>query len=332
MVRWNVPVLRIYTDMHGRHTEKARTTARTHGTILYYQHSGEVPFLGTACTLSGGLVAATITGFLYSWCIVYVPFACLNAIFTIGFGIVIALAVHYLATFSRIRSNAVPIVITLLACGSGYYVAWGTDFMARAKHPENVSSLAAFNPFFLRQYVQHFYEQGAWTFSSGRTPVSGISLGIIWSLEALTIFGTAVAAVRWATGDTTFCEKCGVWSAKAENLARYVPGDEQDLAARLDASDYEVLAGRKLPLASAREFWQLDAHLCPSCDEHACLSVDRVTLSFDNDGKVTRNARTIINKLIVGRTQIQQIVAAAPQPAVDETLEKWIGEMSSPPG
>lgn len=123
------------------------------------------------------------------------------------------------------------------------------------------------------------------------------------------------------SSDETYCEACGAWSKSAKGLAHYERGDAKELVARLDEGDISVLAGRKLPHPAANNFWQLEAHLCPTCSDRTCLSITDVTIKDDGKGNVNREDKYLVNKLLIRRDQLDAIVAAAPRPEPDPTLK-----------
>lgn len=289
----------------------------------YYRHSGEYPLLGTCGILVGSVVTAAVAGFAYAWASVYIPFIYLNFFFTIGFGAGVGALVGTLAQRVHIRSNTIPLIITFLACLAGYYVAWGADLLARVTLLPDVSWLTAFSPRTLWTYIRHFYEHGFWTIGhgNGKDPISGIGLAFFWLLEVVTLFGAALYLCYKTSSDETYCEACGVWATSAKGLAHYERGDAKELVARLDEGDVSVLAGRKLPQPSAMTFWQLKAHLCPTCSDHTCLSITDVTIKDDGKGNVNRNDKYLVNKLLVSRDQLDTIVASAPRPEPDPPLE-----------
>lgn len=300
----------------------------------YYRHSGEFPLLQTCGIFVGSVVTAAVAGFAYAWASVYIPFIYLNGILTAGFGAAVGALVGTLAQRVHIRSNKIPLVITFLACLAGYYVAWGADFLARINLPAGMSWLTAFHPQLLWGYIRHFYEHGFWTIGhgvgNGKDPISGIALGIFWLLEVATLFGVALYLCYKTSSDETYCEACGVWSTSAKGLAHYERGDAKDLVARLDEGDISVLAGRKLPHPAANNFWQLEAHLCPTCSDHTCLSITDVTIKDDGKGNVNREDKYLVNKLLVTREQFDAIVAAAPRPEPDKSLEEFLKNPTPP--
>jgi len=287
----------------------------------YYRHSGEFPLLATCGVFVGSVVTAAVAGFAYAWASVYIPFIYLNFFFTIGFGAGVGALVGTLAQRVHIRSNTIPLIITFLACLAGYYVAWGADFLARINLPAGMTWLAAFHPQLLWGYIRHFYENGFWTIGHIKDPISGIGLAFFWLLEVITLFGAALYLCYTTSSDNTYCEACGVWSTSAKGLVHYERGDAKELVARLDEGDISVLAGRKLPHPAATTFWQLEAHLCPTCSEHTCLSITDVTIKSDANGNVNRNDKLLVNKLLISRAELDAIVAAAPRPEPDPPLE-----------
>jgi len=278
----------------------------------YYRHSGRAPLAGALATAVVGVLVASILAIIYSFAIVWIPFIYLNFLLTVAFGGLTGIIVAVLGQRVKIRNSLLLIVIALAAIAVGYYVAWGADLWARAPDIVEGDVLSAWNPSLLKEYVKFFYDKGAW--SIGRTAdtnVSGLFLGAVWLVEAGMIFGLSAIGVLAITGDSTFCEQCDCWSTKKDGLATFALTDERDLHAALEQGDYAKLAERPILPGTSENYLQVDAYICPSCDDHCCLNVVKVTTTINDKKEREKSTTKLIDRLQLDAGGLKQFLAAA---------------------
>lgn len=284
----------------------------------YYQHSGTVPIGGAIRTMIEGLAAATFLAIIYSYAINYIPIVYANIVGTLGFGAIIGWLVAHESKSTKIRNSVVPALIGLICGLAGLYVAWAVDLKARGGVP-GLGLFGGLDPTILIPYIQWFYENGAWGIGKGGGVVSGIPLGIVWLVEAGMIVGLATSIPWGAYKTNVFCEPCDQWTEQKGDVLRLNAGTADDVVARLTAGDFASLQNVPLAEPGADTFLRLKLDSCDSCEETNCLGVDQVTITVDKEGKPTEKTRTLINRMLISRGEVELLHSlAAPAPAEAE--------------
>lgn len=280
---------------------------------LHYRHSGRIPPAGLILVPLVGSLTAVVLGVIYSFAICYIPFIYLNLLFTIGFGMGIGFALAWAARVTQVRSAMFGLLAMVVAVSVGYYAAWGADLLARAGFDEFPSVWMAWHPEALADYIPAFYERGAWTLK-GNTTVSGVFLGAVWAIELGAIFYFAWAGVSSFFKENTFCEDCYGWSQRRNGLAVYGTGNALEVSRRLNTGDVNALSGCAPAVAGASDFLGLNAHICPTCDEHCFITLQRVTTTVNAKGESKTETKTMVDRLGVDGASLKTILAAAPAP------------------
>lgn len=282
--------------------------------VDYYQHSGKAPLIGWLLAAAAGVPMAIVGGVIYAFATVYIPIIYLNFLLTFIFSISIGLAVSWGAKRGHVRSP--NIVGTIAGCAAiiGMYAAWGADMLARVG-AENVPSVwSCFEPEELWAYVKAFYEQGQWTIGHSKEPISGIPLAIVWIIEAGGVIGFAMYWARNDLESLAYCERCGCWTRA--RLARLLDGTHIHALVRR-VRDGDLTALTEIPAAprDAKQQLLLETSGCQHCGESNFLTLTNVTKTVDKKGKESINKSVMVDKLVLGASDVALIEAEPPPPA-----------------
>lgn len=272
-----------------------------------YRHSGAISPIGIIIASTTGIVAASILGVIYSFAMVNIPSAKLHFLLPIGLGALIGVAVGWGAKIGKIRNLFVAAAYGFLCGLVGLYVAWGADLIARVIIPGKIPMdyLTAFSPSVLCDYIKQFYENGAWALKGGGN-VSGLFLGILWTLEALIVVGfSTVLATCWID-DLPFCENCNRWTVVKPIKKDLSLRNSQETLPALLEGDLSGLP--KFPLAQNENLYlQFELASCPSCEESHYLTIYNVTKSLDNKGKENIERKVLIRNMRIAAEDVPLI-------------------------
>jgi hypothetical protein len=280
-----------------------------------YRHSGVVPAAGALLVPGVGLLVALLSGSIYSLAIVSIPFVYLNIALTAIFGLAVGATIGAVGRQCNVRNTPFMIGVTLAVTAAGYYTAWAVDFLMRVRPADENGIWIAWNPEVLGRYVEFFYEQGGWTF--GGHVINDLQLGLVWLLEAAIIFGIAVYVVLEFVGNRTFCEACNRWSRHKPEAARFAPGSDDVIRVLVDLGDLSKLIALGPDSEDDDHFWRLETYLCPSCDEHCCVTVQAGEVKATANGHQTK-LKKLVDRLMIDKRQLDRL---APAPELEASPE-----------
>lgn len=259
----------------------------------YYQHSGKAPLSGILLTLVAGTIGGAILGAIYAALIYWIPFVFLLFFLTIGLGAVLGAMSGSLAAAGKIRHNGVTTQLAFVIALVAYYVHWvvwmdlmvGETFLKPAE---------------LWTMINRVAEVGAWSMFDW-TP-QGTALWVIWGIEAIIIVGMGTLGAHAAT-DVPFCEATNQWT------------EENTLGTRFRAVDPSVsidspsaLLGMLAPEhGTTGAFSEVTVFTAPN-SELRCVTLDVVTLEYDDDGKEQKNSKTIVKQMIFDRGSFDKLM------------------------
>jgi len=279
----------------------------------HYRHSGTIPLAGLILMPLAGSLTAIVLGCIYSYAICYIPFIYLNLFFAIGFGMGVGMALAWAARVTQVRSATYGLLSLVISVLVGYYAAWGADVLARGALGELPSVWMAWSPRLLAIYISVFYENGFWSFK-GNTTVSGMLLAAVWLIELGALFYFAWLGVSSFFKENTFCEDCYGWSQRRNGLAVYGAGNANEVSRRLNTGDVDALSSCAPVVGGASDFLTLNAHICPTCDEHCFITLQRMTTTINKKGESTTETKTLVDRFGVDGASLKTILAAAPAP------------------
>ncbi len=268
----------------------------------HYVHSGKTPIGGIAMTLVAGSIVGGILGALYAALIYWIPFVFLLFILTAGLGIVLGACSGGLAAAGKIRHNGVTTQLAFVASLVAYYVHWVVwmDLMTGEMF---------LRPDELWIMMNRIAATGAWTVFDW-TP-RGFSLWAIWGIEAAIIVGMGTLGAHAAT-DVPFCEASNQWTEENTLATRFRVVDP----AQPIESPSALLGALQPEHGTTGTFSEVTVFTAPG-SELRCVTLDAVTLEYDDDGKEQKNKQTIVKQMIFDRGSFDKLMSLNGEPVAE---------------
>ena len=265
----------------------------------HYVHSGKAPFGGIMLTLVAGSIAGGILGAIYAALIYWIPFVFLLFFLTIGLGVVLGALSGALAAAGKIRHNGMTTQLAFVAALVAYYVHWVVwiNFMAGEMF---------LKPDELWIMMNRIAQFGAWSIFDW-TP-QGTALWVIWGIEGLVIVGMGALGAHTVT-DMPFCEATNQWTKENTLATRFRVVDP---ATSIDSPS--ALLGLLEPEhGTTGAFSEVTVMTAPN-SELRCVTLDVVTLEYDDDGKEEKNKKTVVKQMIFDRGSFDKLMSLNGEP------------------
>lgn len=251
-------------------------------------------------------------GFAYGYLVKWIPFVYLNALITLGYGLVLGVVTGAVLKLCRVRNVPVAAVLASVVGVAANYFQWNghvhalVDGMPWLIQPRELWAVMGF-----------LYENGSWALRSGGN-VTGWFLASIWVIEAATILVLAVYLGTDPVRKTPYCEKSGSWLDEEktfETLAAFT--DAQELAALKAGDIAPVIAARPRP-AESNTYAKLTLKYSPRCEEFFTILVENVSITFDKKGEPKTETKALTADLVLPsemRALVEQFADLKPQAA-----------------
>jgi hypothetical protein len=285
--------------------------------VAFYRHSGRAHVLSIPIVVIKCLLVVPIASVAYSFILVYVPLLFFYPLLPVAYGLGVGSLVGSAAFNAKIRNYPLALLLGLAATLGGYYVIWGADLIARVGLPRVGDMWQAWSPEVLLRYIDVFYHHGFWEFRSfgpfghpmGGATVKGGLLGFAWFVELGLILFFVWLRIAHYIARNTFCEACYRWSENLGLVANYAYRDEGGMTRYvLDCNLPELLAQPLVPL-SASVCLQIYAHRCPTCDEHACVTLKKMVASPAYGNTIRNKATLLVDRMLYTKDELNPIVA-----------------------
>lgn len=260
----------------------------------YYKHSGNFEPVGLLLMMGFGVLGAVGGAFTYGYATHYIPLVIVTLLLTLGFGVVLGLLVEVGAKQGKVRNMPLLLAFSAFAGITAVYAQWVVFLHLKLDTGTWITS-----PGDILNIMQVMAAAGMWEVFDW-TPEGG-ALYTIWGIEAAIIAGGAIL-VPWASlSDLPFCEQTGEWAEASEATAPMaVPDDLEGLARAIEADPAGTV--RQIPRLEELEEVFLRATITYVADAPGTsyfLTVNVVTLSYDDDGDLTESTEEILQNLVV---------------------------------
>lgn len=246
--------------------------------VLYYKHSGRFTPFGVLAALFAGIVASIPLAWLYSYGIIQMPYIKLRAVSTIFFGLSVGWCAGFGLVWGKVRNNWIAALTGFASSAFALYLSW--VFWLVQLSVVGRYTLADFQlvlqPMTVWGIMQRVHMIGTWG-TSGSEATHGTELTLIWSLEALTVIGTGIAAAVAALRGKPFCENCDSWCNRSERLVFFPSVFGHDLKQRLEAKDLSFVE-KLVPTAEKFAHVRFDLFSCSTCNMLNTLSVNQLLI------------------------------------------------------
>lgn len=307
----------------------ARATATPGG--LYYKPSGEVTLAGLGAGIFGGLIVGLVLAFVYTYLIVYIPFVYINFLCTAGYVCGLGFVIGWLLRSGKMRNPVVGVFAAAVVSLICYYICWAVWFSAmlgRGDYDVSAFTLAS-NPSAMLALILRFNEHGAWSMGSGKTPVTGIFLWIVWAVEGLAVLVGPPAIVWSVLTSEPFCEYCGEWCEEDRGLVSLAQAEPAGLKQAFESKQFERLKSVGAKDSGASDWYKLDLHRCKRCDRTNTLTVKSEKITFDKKKNSKVESKTIMSKLVLSPPELEELrrvsrelTTPAPAPAGEPAAQQ----------
>jgi len=286
---------------------------------LYYRHSGQFSATGLTVAIVGGLISAVVLGFVYAYVDLYNPLMIVSFLATCGFAAGVGFVTGALMRWGHVRNNAMTKSVSFAVAVVALYAAWIFWIFAVAQKSE--PGLVPFNPWELAirpqvvwDIVREINDVGVWTIgghvgssSSGREPVKGIFLWLVWAAEAVAVLWIAVLVAVQMASSVPYCETCRKWCPKGKRLFSTPPGNDGVLKQRLEAKDFSYLIGLGPGGPLPSRWYEAYLHGCEGCRSLYTLTVNAVTMDINKKGEQKRTETVVVDKLLLSAKEFQTL-------------------------
>jgi len=311
------------------------TAELSYASQRYYRESGRFSLVKFPLATVVALLASVVCGGIYAVCDFYSPLVYLDFALTIGFGVGTGALVGYFIREAEVRNRALRIVISLLACIVAYYAAWIIWIVALSDHNgdrlEMPDILRLADPTVAWRIILQINHVGAWSLgdparTSKYSPETGTFLWIVWIAEAVTIFAGFIYMAEKIGGGLPYCETCGRWARSGKELFNLRLTDLAALRAQLESRDFAPMLAQS-PKGMADQTWlEVWTHSCDQCQEFNTLSVKHVKQTVDRKGRLHRQVRIKISRLLMNTVDLRAIQSILDQQVADRTKSLWVAD------
>jgi hypothetical protein len=141
---------------------------------------------------------------------------------------------------------------------------------------------------------------GPWSIFSW-TP-SGFGLWAIWGIEALLIVGIGTGFAHTIT-DAPFCEDTGQWTTETKLPTHFAP-----LPSDPDINSPGSLLAALRPVEDNTRAYTTVAVATAEGSELRCVSLERVTVETDKDGKDKTSEMRVVKNLLMDRDSFEKLM------------------------
>ncbi len=272
----------------------------------YHHPSGRFSMAGALLALASGLAAGVVFGGVYAYVDVYVPVVgefsfLLAAALGGGTGVVTGKALKA----GLVRNRMVAGAIAALTAAGTLYATW-VVYLFALLHQIGLRPrprALGLHPAVVWHALRTLDVSGAWRMEDS-TP-TGAVLWAIWLGEAAIVCGLLVFVALKSWGAAPFCEACGSWCAERKGVGTFALGDKLDLVPKLEAKDLSAL--ERLGPATTSPFLRVDLHGCPKCRQTNTLTLERVSVARQANGKTQVATRRWANRLLLTPSEAEQV-------------------------
>jgi len=268
-------------------------------TSKYYTHSGAFSPLSIVYFLAYGIIGSSILGGLYALAIYYIPFVYLNVLITFIFGLLNGMVIVFASKAGKTRNTALTTFFAMAFGVFAWYVSWAIWI-----NQTSLSSSFILTPQELGNYMSILAKLGPWSVFGWQA--KGVPLYLIWFIEFAIIAGGS-AFMAWSSiRDLPFCEGCNEWMDSPETIGPLQPiADQKEMAFQLERGDSSALSNLQKVDDEAKEYSNLILTSCDKCNQNHLLSLEKVTVTEDENNKKSKDEKNILSLLKIETEQYQ---------------------------
>jgi hypothetical protein len=243
------------------------------------------------------LIAAIPLGFVYSYAIKWIPIIYLNVLLTGGYGFLFGFLTGTLLRVFKVRNTPLALLCGFMAGIFALYFNWSGHINALVKDAPWFCT-----PGQIKAIMQVLYEEGSWGFRSGGN-VTGITLAIVWVVEALMILGLSTIISSSMVSSLPFCETSQCWLDEEKHINSMEAFSDEEVEA-LKSGQLDTLSQMRGKVAGQSPFGRLTIKHSDKCDEFCTLSVSNVSITVDKEGSPKESATELVSNLVLPKTMM----------------------------
>jgi hypothetical protein len=269
----------------------------------FYRHSGKFGIHGPLLAVLAALIAGYPLGIIYSYLIKWIPFIYLNFFIVIGYGLIFGVMTMPLLKFANVRNTIVAVLTGLTVGLIAWYMNWNGYLHAMIKEAPTLMT-----PGQLKLLMKLLYEHGSWGIGfSSQDAVTGIPLAIVWLCEAGIIIGASTLLAYGTVAATPFCENHACWLDKEKKIDKLDAFVQPDQIAALQAGNIAPLDHARPRVPASGAFARMTLRYSDKCEEFCTLSIENVSVTVDDKGKVQEKKQAIMTNLLVPKTMFEYL-------------------------
>lgn len=278
---------------------------------LFYEESGQTNLLGMVFAYTAVIVFTFIMGFLYEVFIRIIPFVYINFLLTFGYGAAVGFFVMLISRIVKCRSRKGRIFLVAFAGLAANFFQWAaffsyiTDMQIPTIKEYFYQIEMCLNPDYLFDFLGFVMKYGVWGFSGGT--VNGFLLAIVWAVEALMIWGIAIAIV-WKSPKRPYSELHGKWYER-----RIIDHDFEFIAIgkRMveKLTENPLIAIQSLQKGDAYRHTQISLFYLEN-ENTQYLTIEKVYVDRKNSGK--KKTELLVNNFAIDSMTAREIMNTFP--------------------
>ncbi|MCC6573792.1 MAG: hypothetical protein IT462_08375 [Planctomycetes bacterium] len=288
-------------------------------TIHKYQPSGRFGLLGLVIAPLTALAAGVGLAYVYQFLIELIPFIYINILLTVLFGVCIGVAAGFALRIGQCRNSMIAIFVAITGGVAGVGAGHQFAYMHKMVEYDDAAAAAAkvdpedvWEPLTLERYLQWRVDSG-WSIgksNSTSTDLSGVTVYVIWAIEALVVCGAAAAMARMMCL-RPYCEDCEAW-LQQKTLGVIPSVNPGPLEQAVKAGD---LVGAMTPTQVAGSPQRLTYTLahCPQCEKTMFLS-GKFEWDEIKGKKKERKSKVLVEHVAVKPEQVDALMQTIANP------------------
>jgi len=274
----------------------------------YYTHSGAIGPAGLILLPLCSAVLGVILGIAHAYGAYYIPYVYLHFLITLGVGGILGFVIYQLAKATKVRNPAFALVVGLLAGAVIVYCSWVTWLRIIFAY-----QIWILWPREILLAIQVLAKEGVWSIF-GTTP-TGITLYVLWAIEATLIIGLTGRIAWQKLKATPFCERCQRWIKEKDTVSPLEPvANPGILKSQLEQHLYDDLTALKRIDYVSSVFTRIELTHCPACNTLYLLTVQVVTITATKSNEAKTTARDIIRDFIINAAVYDLLKNHWPEP------------------
>lgn len=292
---------------------------------LYYRMSGRASIGAIMAIVVLPCAVVGVAAFAYGMLVHLSPIIYINLLGTVGVGLLGGWLVTKIGIKTHVRRYSIYMTAAALCSVISIYASWVGWIFALSDW-----SVIILNPATLVAVADEISIEGVWSIGrSSETPVNGIFLQLVWAAEACMLIGVPLYAAHKIT-DQAYCETTGRWLTEEKSFGPFhTLDDEAAWRSQMEDNDFGVLstlAPLTGELANGSTFTTLTMRHAGTPESTHLLSVDRVTMTIDKEGKVTLAKKPILRHMLIDRETHDMIDAIVGELAPPEEVAAEVQE------